>query len=155
MAKINAGKVSDMPPNSITKLENADVSVANVNGEFYAITDTCTHAGASMANGKIDGENIICGWHAASFECKSGKLAKFPAKIEDLKSYKVTWKTARFCRGLIKLPTLQPTWLSLSAMASTISSKPKKLPLHPKYPHPALFYTRIWHLNLCVFFLLF
>ena len=30
------------------------------------------------------------GWHAASFECKSGKLAKFPAKIEDLKSYKVT-----------------------------------------------------------------
>ena len=64
--------------------------VANVNGEFYAITDTCTHAGASMANGKIDGENIICGWHAASFECKSGKLAKFPAKIEDLKSYKVT-----------------------------------------------------------------
>ena len=59
-------------------------------GEFYAITDTCTHAGASMANGKIDGENIICGWHAASFECKSGKLAKFPAKIEDLKSYKVT-----------------------------------------------------------------
>ena len=90
MAKINVGKVSDMPPNSITKLENADVSVANVNGEFYAITDTCTHAGASMANGKIDGENIICGWHAASFECKSGKLAKFPAKIEDLKSYKVT-----------------------------------------------------------------
>ena len=89
MAKINAGKVSDMPPNSITKLENADVSVANVNGEFYAITDTCTHAGASMANGKIDGENIICGWHAASFECKSGKLAKFPAKIEDLKSDKV------------------------------------------------------------------
>ena len=55
MAKINAGKASDMPPNSITKLENADVSVANVNGEFYAITDTCTHAGASMANGKIDG----------------------------------------------------------------------------------------------------
>ena len=47
MAKINAGKASDMPPNSITKLENADVSVANVNGEFYAITDTCTHAGAS------------------------------------------------------------------------------------------------------------
>ena len=66
MAKINAGKASDMPPNSITKLENADVSVANVNGEFYAITDTCTHAGASMANGKIDGENIICGWHSMS-----------------------------------------------------------------------------------------
>ena len=34
MAKINAGKASDMPPNSITKLENADVSVANVNGRI-------------------------------------------------------------------------------------------------------------------------
>ena len=33
-----------MPPNSITKLENADVSVANVNGEFYAITRIRVHA---------------------------------------------------------------------------------------------------------------
>ena len=77
MAKINAGKVSDMPPNSITKLENADVSVANVNGEFYAITDTCTHAGAShVANGKIDGVNIIeCMSNSASgIGCQCLKL---------------------------------------------------------------------------------
>ena len=80
MAKINAGKVSDMPPNSITKLENADVSVANVNGEFYAITDTCTHAGASMANGKIDGENIICGWTQHLLNAKVENLQSFQQK---------------------------------------------------------------------------
>ncbi|MDI1494751.1 MAG: (2Fe-2S)-binding protein [Cenarchaeum symbiont of Oopsacas minuta] len=90
MTIINAGKVADMPPNTITKLKEADISIVNVNGEFYAITDTCTHAGASMANGKLDGEDIVCGWHGAAFNCKSGKLEKFPAKIEDLKSYKVT-----------------------------------------------------------------
>ena len=49
----------------------------DVNGEFYAITDTLHHAGASGKRG----ENIICGWHAASFEL---------AKYRGSKIYKVT-----------------------------------------------------------------
>ena len=35
MAKINAGKVSDMPPNSITKLENAETSQLQMSTENF------------------------------------------------------------------------------------------------------------------------
>ena len=45
---------------------------------------------ASLAEGTLDGSTITCGWHGAKFDCTSGKLADFPAKINDLKSYTVT-----------------------------------------------------------------
>ena len=58
--------------------------VANIDGEYCATDDTCTHSGSSLSEGKLDGCTITCGWHGAQFDCKTGKLVKFPAKIRDL-----------------------------------------------------------------------
>ncbi len=46
--------------------------------------------GASLSEGKLEGSAITCGWHGAQFDCKTGKLEKFPAKINDLKSYNIS-----------------------------------------------------------------
>lgn len=91
MGKIIVGKKSDMPPGAMQKvaLDGRDILVANINGNYYACDDTCTHAGASLAEGTLEGSTITCGWHGAKFNCMSGKLEKFPAKIRDLKSYQV------------------------------------------------------------------
>ena len=43
-----------------------------------------------MSEGVIDGSTITCGWHGAQFDCKTGSLEKFPAKINNLSSYTVT-----------------------------------------------------------------
>ena len=92
MGRIIACKTSDVPPGKMTKatVGGKDVLIANVDGTFYAVDDTCTHSGASLSEGRLDGCNIVCGWHAAEFDCKTGKLAKFPAKIRDLAPYSVT-----------------------------------------------------------------
>jgi len=92
MGKIIAGKVSDIPPGKMIKIsvDGREIMVANIDGEFCAIDDTCTHSGASLSEGSLDGCVVTCGWHKAEFDCKSGKLVKFPAKINDLASYKVT-----------------------------------------------------------------
>lgn len=89
MGKIIVGKKSDMPPGSMQKvaIDGRDILVANIDGNYYACDDTCTHAGASLAEGALEGGIITCGWHGAKFNCASGKLEKFPAKIRDLKSY--------------------------------------------------------------------
>ena len=58
-------------------------------GNYYAINDTCSHAGGSLSEGKLDGCTITCDWHGAQFECSSGKLIKFPGEIDDLRSYDV------------------------------------------------------------------
>jgi 3-phenylpropionate/trans-cinnamate dioxygenase ferredoxin component len=90
MGKIIVGKISDIPAGKMQKVsvDGRDILVANVNGSFYACDDTCTHAGASLSEGGLDGTTITCGWHGAKFSCQTGKLEKFPAKIADLKSYK-------------------------------------------------------------------
>ncbi|MFB5648763.1 MAG: Rieske (2Fe-2S) protein, partial [Candidatus Nitrosomaritimum aestuariumsis] len=67
-----------------------DVLVANIDGEYYATDDSCTHSGSSLSEGKLDGCVITCGWHKAEFDCKTGKLVKFPAKINNLGAYNVT-----------------------------------------------------------------
>ena len=91
MGKIIAGKASDMPPGKMIKvsIDGRDILVANIDGEYYATDDSCTHSGSSLSEGKLDGCVITCGWHGAQFDCKTGKLEKFPAKIRDLTSYNV------------------------------------------------------------------
>ncbi len=91
MGKIIAGKTSGIPPGKMIKvsIDGRDILVANIDGEYYATDDSCTHSGSSLSEGKLDGCTITCGWHAAEFDCKTGKLMKFPAKIRDLTSYNV------------------------------------------------------------------
>jgi 3-phenylpropionate/trans-cinnamate dioxygenase ferredoxin subunit len=91
MGKIIVGKKSDIPPGSMQKVavDGRDILVANIDGNYYACDDTCTHAGASLAEGTLEGGTITCGWHGAKFNCMTGKLEKFPAKIRDLKSYQI------------------------------------------------------------------
>ena len=91
MTKIKAGKTSEITPGKLVKvsLEGKDILISNINGDYFAMDDTCTHSGASLSEGKLEGNTLICGWHGAQFDCKSGKLEKFPAKINDLKSYEI------------------------------------------------------------------
>ena len=91
MGKIIVCKVSDLIPGKMHKItiDGKDVLVANIDGSYYAINDTCTHAGASLSEGSLEGTVVTCGWHGAKFDCKTGKLSAFPAKIKDLNSYKV------------------------------------------------------------------
>ncbi len=91
MGKIIAGKISDITPGKMIKvsIDGKDVLIANIDGKYCATDDTCTHSGSSLSEGKLDGCIITCGWHGAQFDCKTGKLSKFPAKIRDLTSYNV------------------------------------------------------------------
>jgi nitrite reductase/ring-hydroxylating ferredoxin subunit len=92
MGKIIVGKVSDIPPGKMIKIsvDGKDVMVANIDGDFCAMDDSCTHSGSSLSEGSLEGCTVTCGWHKAEFDCKTGKLVKFPAKINNLASYDVT-----------------------------------------------------------------
>ena len=91
MERILASKTTEIMPGQMKKISinGNEVIVINIDGTYFAIDDTCTHAGGSLSEGNLDGSTITCDWHGAQFECKDGKLLKFPAKINDLRSYKV------------------------------------------------------------------
>ena len=91
MTRILVGKTTEVMPGQMKKVlvDENEVVVINIDGNYFAINDTCSHAGGSLSEGKLDGSTITCDWHGAQFECKNGKLVKFPVQINDLKSYKV------------------------------------------------------------------
>lgn len=91
MGKIIAGSIKDFKAGTISKVtvDGREIAIANIDGTLHAFDDSCTHAGASLAEGRLEGCRVVCGWHGAVFDCTTGKLAKFPAKIRDLGSYSV------------------------------------------------------------------
>lgn len=55
------------------------VAVFNVNGEIYAIADTCSHAESSLAAGDLDGHTVFCAMHGAQFDVRNGAVLGLPA----------------------------------------------------------------------------
>jgi NADPH-dependent 2,4-dienoyl-CoA reductase/sulfur reductase-like enzyme/nitrite reductase/ring-hydroxylating ferredoxin subunit len=56
-----------------------NILLARANGKYHAVGATCPHYGAPLAEGALCGERIICPWHHASFDVKTGDLLEPPA----------------------------------------------------------------------------
>ena len=67
----------------VIDVDGVDVAVFNLNGEFFAIEDVCTHDGAEIASGQVEGDQIICPRHGARFCIRTGAV-KSPPAYEDL-----------------------------------------------------------------------
>jgi len=72
----------------LVDLEGARIVVFNLDGEFYAIEDTCTHDGGELSSGEIDGDEIVCPRHGARFCIRTGEVTAPPA-FEDIASFPV------------------------------------------------------------------
>ena len=64
------------------------VLIARVSDNFFAIGATCTHYGAPLADGLIDGETVRCPWHHACFNLRNGAAVGAPA-LNDLAAYEI------------------------------------------------------------------
>ena len=48
------------------------IAVANVEGEFYAVSNTCPHAEGPLGEGRLEGCNLVCPYHGYEFDVRSG-----------------------------------------------------------------------------------
>ncbi len=67
----------------VVDLDGTEIAVFKLDGQFYAIEDVCTHDGAEIASGVIEGDEIICPRHGARFCIKTGGFKTAPA-YEDI-----------------------------------------------------------------------
>jgi nitrite reductase (NADH) small subunit len=101
------GTVEEFPEGThkVVKIENREIGVFNVKGEFYALPNLCPHQVGPLCTGKVsgtlvankdtnwqktwdrEGEIVYCPWHRLEFDIKTGECLAFP----DIKirSYKV------------------------------------------------------------------
>lgn len=73
---------------AVVDVDGTEVAVFCIGGEYFAVQDVCTHDGAEIASGRLEGSEIICPRHGARFCLKTGKVLKPPA-YEDLPCFPV------------------------------------------------------------------
>ena len=82
MAKfVKVARVEDIAPGEkrIFEVDGALVVVINLDGQFYAIEDVCTHDGGPLGEGRLEGAQIICPRHGARFDVRTGDALTLPA----------------------------------------------------------------------------
>ncbi len=92
MAFQKACKKEEVNENSANYIElnGKQIALFNINGNFYAISNTCLHRGGPLAEGSIDEEHVICPLHGWEYDIPSGKcitnptltIERFDVKIE-------------------------------------------------------------------------
>lgn len=81
MTWVRVGSADSIPPGDFATVEvdGSFVAVFNVNGEFLAVDDVCTHDGGGLAGGELDGDQVVCPRHGARFCLRSGRALTPPA----------------------------------------------------------------------------
>ena len=72
----------------LIEISGKRIALFNVDGKFYAIDDTCTHRGGPLSEGELNGDQVTCPWHHATFDVKTGQATGPPAQ-KGVQAYKV------------------------------------------------------------------
>jgi len=73
-------------------VDGAQAAVFNLDGQYFAIEDVCTHDGGQLSGGSVEGAEILCPRHGARFCIRTGAAltapayeptATFPVRVEN------------------------------------------------------------------------
>lgn len=72
----------------LVEVDDLELAVYNVDGEFYVTDDRCTHGPGSLSEGYLDGCVIECDFHNGAFDIRTGEVVAPPCMVP-LKTYEV------------------------------------------------------------------
>ncbi|MEO6499920.1 MAG: Rieske (2Fe-2S) protein [Mucilaginibacter sp.] len=89
--KVPGVESTGQPFIKLVKPGGKSICLVSYEGELYALSATCPHAGANLSGGRCKDGEIICPFHRYSYSLTTGKGAKgqndyvdtYPVKIED------------------------------------------------------------------------
>lgn len=76
--------------------------VCRQDGSYYVLEDGCTHALASLSEGWLDDDKVLCPLHGGAFYIRTGKAAALPCKMA-LRTFEVEIRD-----GAVWIDPLQP-----------------------------------------------
>jgi nitrite reductase/ring-hydroxylating ferredoxin subunit len=90
---IKVAQIDQLAPGKglMVKVKGREVALFNIEGSFYAISNSCSHSGGPLAEGRLYGKIVTCPWHGAQFDATTGQccsapatkpVATFPVRIE-------------------------------------------------------------------------
>lgn len=94
---VRAIAAGDLAPGACMEVAVAGRPVAlyNVDGRFYALANSCLHRGGPLGQGMLDGQVVMCPWHAWTWDVTTGentangtlKMPRYEVQVEDGQVY--------------------------------------------------------------------
>jgi 3-phenylpropionate/trans-cinnamate dioxygenase ferredoxin component len=81
----------------VVEVDDLAIAIFNVDGQYYAIGDICTHDDGPLAEGELEGYQIICPRHGARFDIRDGRALTLPAVMP------TPWYPVRVTEGWIEV----------------------------------------------------
>lgn len=81
MSFLRVARKDEIPAGSIREFQvnGKTLALANVDGKFYAINNTCLHRGGPLGQGVLQGKVVTCPWHGWQYDVTSGKVSANPS----------------------------------------------------------------------------
>ena len=78
-----AARIADVPLGGTHRVVVGEQAIllCNVDGSIHAIEDVCTHDGAPLDQGELNGVRITCPRHGAVFDVTTGAVLALPAIV--------------------------------------------------------------------------
>jgi nitrite reductase/ring-hydroxylating ferredoxin subunit len=84
--------LSELAPGTCKAVEAAGKVIAlfNIDGNVYALDNTCLHRGGPLGEGTLNGDVVTCPWHLWEYNVRTGekvdspavKVATYPVQVE-------------------------------------------------------------------------
>ena len=74
-------KTGDLQPGTTMRVvvDGMPIAVFNLDGEFFALDDICSHALASLSEGYVEEGMVECPKHGSQFDVRTGEVHSLPA----------------------------------------------------------------------------
>src|SRR3989442_1210463 len=73
-------ELDELEGGKLVEVGGQKIAIFNVGGRYYAIENTCPHRGGPLAEGKIEGDEVICPWHGPRFNVTTGAVLEPPGQ---------------------------------------------------------------------------
>ena len=75
--------VIDVPEGTAHRvvLDGTPIAVVHTEGEWFAVSDICSHADVSLSEGEVDGCTLECWLHGSRFDLRTGQPSGPPATL--------------------------------------------------------------------------
>lgn len=70
------------------EIDDQPIVIFNIAGQLFAIADLCSHDDGPIGDGELNGYEVACPRHGASFDVRSGKALSLTAAV-DIPAYPV------------------------------------------------------------------
>lgn len=85
-------RVGDLAPGQVrhVKVGKTDIALARVGDEFFALSNVCRHAFGPLADGVLEGYELMCPWHGWRYDVRKGTtdhpgvdVRTYPVSVSD------------------------------------------------------------------------